>query len=160
MSLELAITANTDAVKELVAVWKTLASMGKTINSNIEAGTQTSVPMAGGVEIPVAAPAAAAKTTAAPKSSKAAATPTAAATETVKVEPVAASPSEVDPLADDDSAEEITYAAVAAAVTALSKAKGRSAAVAVLAKFDVTALPSAKPEQFADIKSACEAELV
>ena len=154
MSLEIAIAANTAAIQELTSVWSMLATMGTTINKNVEAGTQSVVDVAGKIEIPVAAPAA---KPAAPKSSKAAATPVAAEKAPVEAEPAVVARTEEAPA---DVVEEITYAAVAAAVTALSKAKGRAAAVAILAKFEVTALPGAKPEQFADIKSACEAELV
>lgn len=49
-----------------------------------------------------------------------------------------------------------TYQDAAAAITKLSKAKGRDAAVAVLTAFGAAKLPDVKPEQFADIIAAAE----
>lgn len=47
-----------------------------------------------------------------------------------------------------------TYQDAAAAITKLSKTKGRDAAVAVLTAFGAAKLPDVKPEQFADIIAA------
>lgn len=47
-----------------------------------------------------------------------------------------------------------TYQDAAAAITNLAKAKGRDAAMAVLAKFKAAKLPDVKPEQFADVIAA------
>jgi len=52
-------------------------------------------------------------------------------------------------------AETPTYQDTAAAVTALAKAKGRDAAVAVLTKFGAAKLPEVKPEDFAAVIAAC-----
>lgn len=49
-----------------------------------------------------------------------------------------------------------TYQDAAAAITNLSKTKGREAAVAVLTAFGAAKLPDVKPEQFADIIAAAE----
>jgi hypothetical protein len=49
-----------------------------------------------------------------------------------------------------------TYQDAAAAITKLSKVKGRDAAVAVLTAFGAAKLPDVKPEQFADIIAAAE----
>lgn len=61
--------------------------------------------------------------------------------------------------ADNSEATETkapTYQDAANAVTALHKAKGRDAAVAVLAEFGAAKLQDVKPEQFADVIAACE----
>jgi hypothetical protein len=52
-----------------------------------------------------------------------------------------------------------TYQATADAVTKLARTKGRDAAVAVLAHFGAAKLPDVKPEQFAAVIAACEAEV-
>ncbi len=52
-------------------------------------------------------------------------------------------------------AETPTYQDTAAAVTALAKAKGRDAAVAVLSQFGAGKLPEVKPEDFAAVIAAC-----
>jgi hypothetical protein len=49
-----------------------------------------------------------------------------------------------------------TYQDTADAVTKLARAKGRDAAVAVLARFGAAKLPEVKPEQFAAVIAACE----
>lgn len=49
-----------------------------------------------------------------------------------------------------------TYEQTAAAVTDLGKAKGREAAVSVLAKFSATNLKQVKPEDFAAVIAACQ----
>jgi bbp35 len=48
------------------------------------------------------------------------------------------------------------YETAARAVTALAKARGREAAVAVLAQFGAARLPEVAPEQFAAVIAACE----
>lgn len=52
-----------------------------------------------------------------------------------------------------------TYQDAATAVTKLSRAKGREAAVGVLAQFEAAKLPDVKPEQFAAVIAACEEAL-
>ena len=49
-----------------------------------------------------------------------------------------------------------TYQDAANAINALAKAKGRAAAVAVLAAFGAAKLPDVKPEQFADVIAAAQ----
>lgn len=73
---------------------------------------------------------------------------------------VAATPEpkeEAAPVADD--APEATYQDAAAAITALSKAKGRDAAVALLKKFGASKLPEVKPEDFATIVADATAQV-
>lgn len=80
-------------------------------------------------------------------------------TETPKQE-VAATPEpkeEAVPAADD--APEVTYQDAAAAITQLSKAKGRDAAVALLKKFGASKLPEVKPEDFAAIVADATAQV-
>ena len=55
--------------------------------------------------------------------------------------------------------EGVTYQDAAAVITKLSRIKGRDAAVALLAKFGAAKLPDVKPEQFADVIDAANAEL-
>lgn len=79
--------------------------------------------------------------------------------ETPKQE-VAATPEpkeEVAPAADD--APVVTYQDAAAAITALSKAKGRDAAVALLKKFGASKLPEVKEEDFAAIVANANAQV-
>lgn len=56
----------------------------------------------------------------------------------------------------NDPATAPTYQATADAITKLARAKGRDAAIAVLAKFGASKLPDVKPEQFAAVIAACE----
>lgn len=49
------------------------------------------------------------------------------------------------------AAVEVTYQEAAAAITSLSRVKGRDAAVALLKKFGAAKLPDVKPEDFAAI---------
>lgn len=55
--------------------------------------------------------------------------------------------------------EPATYQDAAAAITKLSRAKGRDAAINVLQQFGASKLPEVKPEQFADIIAAAEAAI-
>lgn len=134
MSIELAISENTAAIKELIGVWAKLLKQGKTVNEQVAAGERTTV-TAGIVELEVATP---------PKSSKAAPTPTATATATqtpaatAPVAPAAASPSEA-----------ISYDVVSKAITEMVKAD-RPRAIAALTKFGVAKGPQLKVEQYAD----------
>ena len=54
-----------------------------------------------------------------------------------------------------DDAKEVTYDEAAKAVTALGKAKGRAAAVAVLEQFGAKNLQGVKPADFAAVVAAC-----
>ena len=56
----------------------------------------------------------------------------------------------------DKPADAPTYQDAANAINALAKAKGRAAAVAVLAAFGAAKLPDVKPEQFADVIAAAQ----
>lgn len=49
-----------------------------------------------------------------------------------------------------------TYQETASHITKLVQAKGKDAAIAVLAKFGAAKLPDVKPEQFAAVIAACE----
>lgn len=62
--------------------------------------------------------------------------------------PASAAPAALNQSAD---APAVTYQETANAITSLAKAKGRAAAMEVLASFGLAKLPDAQPEQFADI---------
>ena len=51
-----------------------------------------------------------------------------------------------------------TYEQAAKAVTALIQRKGKPVALALLQKFGAQKLPEVKPERFAEVVAACEAE--
>lgn len=91
----------------------------------------------------IAAPEAPEKTEKAPAAKKSKPEPVAEAVATPepKAEPA--------PVADD--AQQATYQDAAAAITKLSRVKGRDTAVALLGEFGASKLPDVKPEQFADI---------
>lgn len=55
------------------------------------------------------------------------------------------------PVVVADDAQQATYQDAAAAITKLSRLKGRDTAVALLGEFGASKLPDVKPEQFADI---------
>ena len=63
-----------------------------------------------------------------------------------------------DSAQDDGQAEAPTYQDAAAAITKLSRVKGRDAAVALLAEFKAAKLPDVKPEQFAAIIAKATAQ--
>lgn len=133
MSLEIAIQENTAAIRALIAA--------------ISNGIPTTAQQVAAVveEVKAEAPAKAEKKI---KPEKA---------EAPKVEQ-AATPEpkeEAAPAADD--APEVTYQDAAAAITALSKTKGRDAAVALLKKFGASKLPEVKPEDFAAIVAEAQA---
>lgn len=56
-------------------------------------------------------------------------------------------------------AAQVDYATAAAEVTKLSRAKGRDAAVALLARFGAAKLPEVAPERYAEVVDAVAAEL-
>jgi hypothetical protein len=58
--------------------------------------------------------------------------------------------------AESRSETPATYEQAAKAITALSRAKGRDAAVAVLSQFGASKLPDVKPDQFAAVVAAAE----
>lgn len=51
-----------------------------------------------------------------------------------------------------------TYEQAAKAITTLIKRRGRDAGMAILKQFNAARLPEVKPEQFAAVIAACEAE--
>lgn len=110
-----------------------------------------------------AAPAGKQKATPAKTEAPAPTSPTAeaapAAAPEKKAEPSATTPPADAPAASDSTA---TYQDAAAAITKLSRTKGRDAAVAVLQQFGAAKLPDVKPvkpEQFAAVVAAAEAAL-
>lgn len=127
MSLEAAIEANTNAIRDLIAA----------IGNSLHATT---------------AQVAAVVKEAKPKAEKKQETakPEAASTPTTVEEPAA-------PEQKADTSEEKlapTYDDAAKAITALAKAKGREPAMAVLSKFGASKLPEVKPEDFAAVIAA------
>lgn len=131
MSIEQALAENTAAIRELIEAIKNGVP---TTTAQVEA---------------VAAEAKAEK----PKAEK--------KTEAPKPEPEAEESSAATQEQKDEpaAAEGITYEAVAAAITKLSRTKGRDAAVGVLAQFDAKKLPDVAPEKFAEVLAAAEEAL-
>ena len=129
MSLEQAIRENTEAVRELIA------ALGSTNSVFAPAANEA-------VAQPAPAPAPAPK--AAPAKAKPAPAPKAE-------EPVVPAPAPA-PAAEPA----IPYTDVATAVTDLAKAKGRQAAVDLLASFDVARATELKAEQYASVIAAAK----
>jgi hypothetical protein len=131
-----AVNANTAAIRELI---KAISNGVPTTAAQVAAVVE---------EVKAEAPA---KTEKKAKAEK---------TEAPKAEP-AATPEpkeEAAPAADEGPGEpEVTYQDAAAAITALSKTKGRDAAVALLKKFGASKLPEVKPEDFAAIVAEAKA---
>ena len=138
MSLEIAIQENTAALRDLI----------KAISNGIPTtAQQVAAVVEEAAEVKAEAPA---KTEKKAKAEKA---------KTPKVEQ-AATPEpkeEAAPAADDEP--DATYQDAAAAITALSKTKGRDAAVALLKKFGASKLPEVKPEDFAAIVAEAKAAM-
>ena len=128
MSLELAIQANTEALRDLI--------------TTLKAGIPTSAAQ-------VAAVVAEAQPAKKEETKPAAKTVAAEVLEHHQAQQAAAAESKPAP----------TYADAAAAITALSRAKGRDAAVEVLGKFGATNLKEVKPEQFAEVIDAANKAL-
>lgn len=81
--------------------------------------------------------------------------------EAAATQPIAEAPAAPEQKAESSGetqyeGKEPTYADAAAAITKLSKIKGRDAAVAVLAQFGASKLPDVKPEQFAAVIAAAD----
>ena len=127
MSLEQAIRENTEAVRELIA------ALGST-NSVFAPAANEAVAQPAPAPAPKAAPAKA-KPAPAPKAE----------------EPVVPAPAPA-PAAEPA----IPYTDVATAVTDLAKAKGRQAAVDLLASFDVARATELKAEQYASVIAAAK----
>lgn len=131
MSIEQAITENTAAIRDLIEAIKNGVP---TTTAQVEA-----VAAEAKAEKPKAE-----KKTEAPKPE---AEESSAATQEQKDEPAAA------------EGKQPTYEEVAAAITKLSRTKGRDAAVAVLTQFSAKKLPDVAPEQFAEVLAAAEEAL-
>lgn len=127
MSLEQAIRENTEAVRELIA------ALGSTNSVSAPAASEA-----------VAQPAPAPK--AAPAKAKPAPAPKAE-------EPVVPAPAPAPAPAAEPA---IPYTDVATAVTDLAKAKGRQAAVDLLASFDVARATELRAEQYASVIAAAK----
>jgi hypothetical protein len=134
MSIEQALAENTAAIRALI---ETIKSGLPVTHAQIQAVADEG-----------AAAEKAEKKTTAPKAEKKTETPKAEA-----AEPSAATPEQK---AEPAAAEAATYQDAASAITKLSRAKGRDAAVAVLQQFGAAKLPDVKPEQFADVIAAAE----
>lgn len=145
MSLELALAENTAALKALLA--------------HLQSGTLPRQPTPEEVDANIKAlnaqePAADPKPTPAPEQ-KAAPAPTAPTAEAAATAPTPkAKPQPApEPAAPADEAPD--YATTARAINDLVKARGRQAAVEVLAQFGAETLKAVKPEQFAAVIAAC-----
>ena len=161
MSLELAITENTNAIRDLiVAIGNGLHATTEQVAAVIKEAKPTksvkaTVTTNGASNTPQSSPATSAADVAAPETASAA--ETLAATEAASVTQMAAHQAEAATLgAANRPADAPTYQDAAAAITKLSRTKGRDAAVAVLASFGAAKLPDVKPEQFAAIIAAAE----
>lgn len=139
MSLEQALNENTAAIKELSLIMAGIKATDPTDTAKTQPQT-TNVKQAG------------AATGGLKQVKEPASTPSATTTGTAKTETAATTPSKTD-------AHAITYEEAKAAVTAVVKAKGRDAGLAVLAKFGVESLLSVKPEQWAAVIAVCEEAL-
>lgn len=126
MSLELAITENTNAIRDLIA------AIGNGLHAT---GAQ------------VAAVVKEAK----PKAEKKQET---AKPEVADTPTTAAETAAPEQKAESSEAKPATYDDAAKAITGLAKAKGRDAAMAVLAQFSAAKLPDVKPEDFAAVITA------
>lgn len=129
MSLEQAITANTEAIRDLIAA----ISKGIPTTAEQVAAVVTEAKAEAKAEKKTKAEKVDKAETEAPKSDEAP-----AATQEPKDEPAAAADEPV-----------YTYQDAANAITAVSKAKGRDAAVALLAAFGAKNLKEVKPEDYA-----------
>lgn len=137
MSLEIAIQENTVAIRELIAaISNGIPTTAQQVAAVVEEAN----------EVKAEAPA---KTEKKAKAEK---------TEAVKQEPAATQEQKADAAPAADDAPEVTYQDAAAAITQLSKVKGRDAAVALLKKFGASKLPEVKPEDFAAIVADAKAQ--
>lgn len=135
MSLEIAIQENTKAIRELIAA--------------ISNGIPTTAAQVAAVVQEAQVEEKPAKTEKKAKAEKA---------ETPKAETAATPEPKADAAPAADDAPEVTYQDAAAAITQLSKVKGRDAAVALLKKFGASKLPEVKPEDFAAIVADAKAQ--
>ena len=130
MSLEIAIQENTAAIRELIAA--------------ISNGIPTTAQQVAAVVTEAKAEAKADKKTKAEKTEK-----TEAEAPKSDAAPAATQEQKDEPAAADDEEVVYSYQDAANAITALSKAKGRDAAVALLKAFSANNLKEVKPEDYA-----------
>lgn len=139
MSLEIALQENTAAIRELIAaISKGIPTTAQQVAAVVQEAQVEDKP---------------AKAEKKAKAEKA---------ESAKVEPAVTQEPKADaaPAADEEGPvePEVTYQDAAAAITQLSKVKGRDAAVALLKKFGASKLPEVKPEDFAAIVADAKAQ--
>ena len=135
MSLELALAENTAALNALIAIFTAQASAAQTAAPEAAAAPKFPAP------------------TPAPKQ-KAAPAPTAPTAEAAETAPAAKAEPQADPEPHATEAPP-DYATTAKAVNDLVKARGRQAAIDVLASFGADTLKAVQPEQFAAVIAAC-----
>lgn len=140
MSLEIAIQENTAAIRDLIAA--------------ISNGIPTTAAQVAAVVQEAQVEDKPAKAEKKAKAEKA---------ETPKAEPAATQEQKVDDAraADEEGPvePEVTYQDAAAAITQLSKVKGRDAAIALLKKFGVNKLPELNAEYFAAVVADAKAQV-
>jgi len=140
MSLEVVIQENTAAIRELIAA----IAKGAPIPADAKEVVATP---------PKPTTSAATRASAARTQPTAKEAADAAPGKTADASSQSAKPAETEQQGST-AATEITYQDAANAVTKLSRAKGRDAAVAVLKQFDAANLKEVKPEQFAEVIAA------
>ena len=142
MSLEQTIAENTIALRDLIAVLKRQAYVEATQPAEIPGFDSPELPPVGSASASTGAVEQDPAPTPAAASKKGETKP--------KAEPEVEQPA---------PAAQVDYATAAAEVTKLSRAKGRDAAVALLARFGAAKLPEVAPERYAEVVAAVAAEL-
>lgn len=145
MTLEAAIAENTAAVRELIAQLRSGTALQQPSAEEIDANIKA---------LNAAQEAAAPKPTPAAKPAAPAPTPPTAEAPASAPSPRANEPA--DPPSAEAHADAPDYAATARAINTLVKAKGRQAAVDVLASFKASTLKDVQPAQYAAVIAACE----
>lgn len=146
MSLEAALSANTDAINKLIEVWSKLTSKAKEINKGAEEGTVTAV-TAGDIRIELPAQETVAETVA----PKTVTTPAASPVEPATAPTAAASPSEAPAV--------VTYEEVKQAILNLAKAKGGPVTKDMLSSFGAKTGQDLIPEEYAAVLAHIKALL-
>lgn len=156
MSLEIAITENTNAIRDLIA---TISAGIPTTSAQVAAVAKEAKPRKAQAEAAQntasnspqtsAAKAAVAAQETAPET----AAPSASGAESV-TQMTAAEAEKATFGAANRPAAAPTYQDASDAITKLARTKGRDAAIAVLAKFGASKLPEVKPEDFAAVIAA------
>lgn len=141
MSLEAALSANTDAINKLIEVWSKLTSQAKSIAKEVADGTVTAVSAAGTVTIKVPVE----ETVYQAVDPKTVTTPAASPAEKATAPTAAESPSETAGLTV------VTYDEVKAAILALAKAKGGPATKEMLAMFGAKNGQDIAPEDYVSV---------